>query len=392
VQITACTWDKDSQNLYDNENRSIFKSSLQLTSSASVFLENNICKQYIPRISKLKLPGNEPLLGFKLTQTDCSAYQIGTSSNKQLWQSVRYSHSKGIELKENDTIKFGRIRVKVKKIVLKCESSDDDAMSYVFDSLAQFDTDFQAEEDASCRICFQTNNTLENPLLSPCECTGSIKYIHAECIREWVKSRIQTKNTKYTRSYYWSDLMCELCKTSLPSSVYYRDVKISLISIEYPVRPYILLEEFSPDTITSCGMHIVTLEEGAKIHVGRSPDVHLKISDLSVSRKHATISFTGQKFYISDKKSKFGTLIKLKKVVNLEIGEKMAIQVGRTLFHVCLKKRVNLLNCCCLRLTKIAPELSYITQEGIEHSGVGLNAAEMQSAHREGTSLRLHNE
>ncbi|ODQ79672.1 hypothetical protein BABINDRAFT_166791 [Babjeviella inositovora NRRL Y-12698] len=41
-------------------------------------------------------------------------------------------------------------------------------------------------EEASCRIC-RGEGTPEDPLFFPCKCRGSIKYIHQDCLMDWLK-------------------------------------------------------------------------------------------------------------------------------------------------------------------------------------------------------------
>ncbi|XP_074644624.1 E3 ubiquitin-protein ligase MARCHF6-like isoform X2 [Tubulanus polymorphus] len=48
-----------------------------------------------------------------------------------------------------------------------------------------------------CRVC-RSEGTQEKPLFYPCVCTGSIKYIHQDCLVQWLR---------YSRKEY-----CELCK------------------------------------------------------------------------------------------------------------------------------------------------------------------------------------
>lgn len=38
---------------------------------------------------------------------------------------------------------------------------------------------------ASCRFCFDETATVENPFLSPCDCRGSVQFIHRDCLRHW---------------------------------------------------------------------------------------------------------------------------------------------------------------------------------------------------------------
>ncbi|KAL1890402.1 hypothetical protein Sste5346_008229 [Sporothrix stenoceras] len=54
-------------------------------------------------------------------------------------------------------------------------------------------------EPDTCRIC-RSEGTPQEPLFYPCKCSGSIKYVHQDCLMEWL-SHSQKKH-------------CELCKTS----------------------------------------------------------------------------------------------------------------------------------------------------------------------------------
>ncbi|KAJ8277712.1 hypothetical protein GJAV_G00078920 [Gymnothorax javanicus] len=54
-----------------------------------------------------------------------------------------------------------------------------------------------AEEADICRVC-RSEGTADKPLYHPCVCTGSIKFIHQECLVQWLK---------HSRKEY-----CELCK------------------------------------------------------------------------------------------------------------------------------------------------------------------------------------
>uniref|UniRef100_A0A3P9JLY4 E3 ubiquitin-protein ligase MARCHF6 n=1 Tax=Oryzias latipes TaxID=8090 RepID=A0A3P9JLY4_ORYLA len=65
-----------------------------------------------------------------------------------------------------------------------------------------------AEEADICRVC-RSEGTPDKPLYHPCVCTGSIKFIHQECLVQWLK---------HSRKEY-----CELCKHRFaftPSRIY----------------------------------------------------------------------------------------------------------------------------------------------------------------------------
>ena len=69
-----------------------------------------------------------------------------------------------------------------------------------------------------CRICFRTEDTVEDPLFSPCKCSGSMEFIHFDCLKEWLKNKLVSKETNYSYSFTLRNLECELCKTPLQGS------------------------------------------------------------------------------------------------------------------------------------------------------------------------------
>ena len=82
------------------------------------------------------------------------------------------------------------------------DSHPPDTVNDTSSALERQDT-ASASSDASdksdtCRIC-RSEGTPEEPLFYPCKCSGSIKFVHQECLMEWL-SHSHKKH-------------CELCKT-----------------------------------------------------------------------------------------------------------------------------------------------------------------------------------
>jgi pSer/pThr/pTyr-binding forkhead associated (FHA) protein len=67
----------------------------------------------------------------------------------------------------------------------------------------------------------------------------------------------------------------------------------------------------------------------------------MRITDISVSRIHATIAYKNGKFLLYDNASKFGTLVRIPQKLSLS-EDRCAIQVGRTVL-VCSVKPLSLL-------------------------------------------------
>ena len=56
--------------------------------------------------------------------------------------------------------------------------------------------EIENQNDYKCRICLGMGD-MEEEMCSPCECAGSVTYIHVTCLKEWIKEKRSIK--------------CELC-------------------------------------------------------------------------------------------------------------------------------------------------------------------------------------
>lgn len=82
----------------------------------------------------------------------------------------------------------------------------------------------------TCRIC-RCEETPEEPLYHPCRCSGSIKYVHQECLQEWLHTskkgqQCELCNTPFAFTKIYSAEM----PTRMPLDVYARELSISLSS------------------------------------------------------------------------------------------------------------------------------------------------------------------
>lgn len=48
------------------------------------------------------------------------------------------------------------------------------------------------EEGDLCRICQMAEESPSNPLIAPCRCTGSLQYVHQDCMKKWLISKISS--------------------------------------------------------------------------------------------------------------------------------------------------------------------------------------------------------
>lgn len=100
--------------------------------------------------------------------------------------------------------------------------------------------------------------------------------------------------------------------------------------------PFIVLENMVRDSQqhTTRGLHVISLAEKV-LKLGRGHESDVRIADVSISRCHATIRFSGGQFLLEDNSSKFGTLVAMKKPRQLEPAGPISIQMGRTVLTLC---------------------------------------------------------
>ena len=57
-----------------------------------------------------------------------------------------------------------------------------------------------------CRICLDNRDPLE--FISPCQCSGTLKYVHRQCFLRWVRER-----SRWGRRRFEAQFKCEICNT-----------------------------------------------------------------------------------------------------------------------------------------------------------------------------------
>jgi E3 ubiquitin-protein ligase MARCH6 len=86
-----------------------------------------------------------------------------------------------------------------------------------------------ADESKACRICHES----DDPLFYPCKCSGSIKYVHAECLKQWLRINKKKK--------------CEVCGEELSFQKEYAD-DAPRSKFSFPVIRELLTEWISAAT------------------------------------------------------------------------------------------------------------------------------------------------
>lgn len=242
-------------------------------------------------------------------------------------------------MKKNDVIKLGRVMLRVKTCCFKnCPNEFNNTLT---EPLVKSKSCFTSGE--LCRVCHSEEDSIENPLLSICNCTGSMQFVHHKCLKTWLSYKFSIKRQDHLVSYYWKSFECEICKASYPSSIRHGEREYLLADVELPpsTNNYLVLETLFKSKSFSKAIHVLMpVESKSTFKIGRGHEVDVKIADMTVSRTHASIIMTEKGFALEDNQSKFGTLVLLKdEPQEIDADNGLTVQIDRTMVTFSLSQK-----------------------------------------------------
>ncbi len=221
----------------------------------------------------------------------------------------------------------------------------------------------------TCRICLSEGEFFgENPLINPCNCTGSVRFIHINCLKKWLTSKVLIKSSseENVHIYSFKAFECELCKSIIPERLIFNNKIISLIEFnKIFTPPFLICESIYQYNILNCSNYseyqtifIISFNKKKNIRIGRANNSDLRLTDISVSRNHATLScYNNSSIFLEDNGAKFGTLILIQNNIKFIPDKELSIQVGRYHFIFCMNRTC--LSCLRCYKNKELVNLSY---------------------------------
>ena len=270
-------------------------------------------------------------------------------------------------IKEGDIIKLGRLRLKFDKINLNKISRNDNNLitSLVSNNLINtmhisssndyfnnINNNYSEEitknnlfiednkekdtiEKICCRLCYQEESTVFDPLLCPCKCKGSMKYIHFSCLKKSIMQKIQIKNEKNFDLYFFKSYNCEICLETYPKYIKYKSHIYNLVEVDLSkytdyIQASIIYytdnnnqinannNQENKKQLTYLGYIIFNIDEKTELKIGRNQNNEIVLKDISISRFHCVLKRENNILKIKDSKSKFGTLLYIKNTKQIE--------------------------------------------------------------------------
>lgn len=289
---------------------------------------------------------NEPKNNFSMMNT----YKYKKIENlyniencERIWEILPKSGKN--EILGGDIIKIGHLRLKFDQIYFGDDNKKELEQSIL--SIPNGDIEGELNKENYCRLCYQKENNKNDPLINPCKCKDSLKYIHLSCLKNDINLKIHKKHHKKYDFYLFQKYNCDICLSTYPKYLILKNQKINLIEIDKSTyQNYALCDvmqyDQKNDYVFHVGYIIIRLEKDSTIKIGRKKDNDIIFSDLSVSGNHCEIICEDKKLYIKDLGSTYGTLKYVQNEYEFQVNETIQLISDKYKFEFnLLQKEIN---------------------------------------------------
>ena len=266
------------------------------------------------------------------------------------------------EISEGDIIKMGYLRLKFDNIYFE-NSNNIEINNSIEDSSGSMDNNINNNNNNNqkniiyntepndahyCRICYQKEVNRNDPLICPCKCYGSMKFVHLSCLKNNINLKIHKKHEKYYDMYLFQNYNCEICLSTFPKYLIIKNKKINLLEIDISnYKNYALIDliqyDDKNDYIFHIGYLVLRLENDIPIKIGRKKENDVIFNDLSISGNHCELISKYNIVYLKDLGSKYGTMKYIQNEYEIKIGDSTNLISNKYKFEFNLIKKESLL-------------------------------------------------
>jgi len=233
-----------------------------------------------------------------------------------------------------DIFKLGRVRFKVRKISWKPQTLKEEP---------QF-VEHSENPDTQCRVCLNEERSAEDPLLSVCNCRGTLQYIHLSCLQHIIDSRSFVDTYRNSISLNWHDLNCRVCRGKFVINLKTPWLSRDLIRLPNPSKPYVILEKLHRNGSKMITFHLLFLRK--IMSIGSDPGADLPLQEQStVCPIHAYLKVYNDELILMGGNTRFATAVQLIRPILLESRHPILLECGRHILQIMLMSRTE--KTCC---------------------------------------------
>ena len=193
-----------------------------------------------------------------------------------------------------------------------------------------------------CYMCFDEEDSPENPLITPCKCKGDTQYVHVECLRKWHTAEADNQICFLSSV----DATCSVCKSTFKSDFKLKDgrhVKLFKSSLEPPYLSLLVATKHEMaqrlfNTRFQLSFSTLLSRDGKNatrpLQLGRSSGSDMVLDYRTVSARHAAIRFKNGEFIFTDAGSSNGSYLYLRRPLELSPSQSVQFRLGRSMISM----------------------------------------------------------
>ena len=204
-------------------------------------------------------------------------------------------------------------------------------------------------DSPTCYMCFDDEDTEENPLITPCKCRGDTRYVHVSCLRKWHTAEADNQICFLSSV----DATCSVCKTTFKSDFRLKDgrtMKLFKSSLEPPYVSLLVATKHEMaqrlfNTRFQLSFSTLMKPDGKNgtrpLLLGRSSGSDMVLDYRTVSARHASIKFKNGEFIFTDAGSSNGSYLYLRRPVELTPQQPVQFRLGRSMISMKVNSKWN---------------------------------------------------
>lgn len=201
---------------------------------------------------------------------------------------------------------------------------------------------FPTGDSPVCYMCFDGEEDADNPLITPCKCSGDTKYVHVECLRKWHTAEADNQICFLSSV----DATCSVCKSTFKSDFKLKDgrhVKLFKSSLEPPYVSLLVATKHEMaqrlfNTRFQLSFSTLLKPDGRNgtrpLLLGRSSGSDMVLDYRTVSARHAAIRFKNGEFIFTDAGSSNGSYLYLRRPLELSASQAVQFRLGRSMISM----------------------------------------------------------
>ncbi|OMJ89924.1 hypothetical protein SteCoe_7812 [Stentor coeruleus] len=297
---------------------------------------------------------NEGIYMMKILKSMLNSY------SDTFWMVINSSSISSYQLSQGDIIKVGSSHFRVNRMKgfhsskqlekqsIKASFISKGGLGKTFQDIP-IDLSNSSYTELFCRVCRETEDSFDDPFISPCACSGTMGYMHYRCFSEWVLSKLHVEKLEFHQIITWDGIICESCRTEIPDNFKSNDKRYSLLSLLKPHGKYISLELSRTVTKIQRKIIIISLQQRDYFCLGIKGEI--LPDDLN---KACTFQVQGKKILLQNESLCMDTMVMARKTIEMPLYTNCLFANGGNLISFNVKEKMSIRKffCFCRKRTQ----------------------------------------